>query len=84
MKVWDLRSLLTMDIRDNCPPHISSTNLPLKAIPPPSHSLNSTKLVSADEFQFVTVDTDDHQIDDNEKKNYFLSVKSFLGKMGSK
>ena len=82
LKVWDLRSLLTIDIRDRSLPCISSSDLLFKAIPPPSHYRFNPKLVSADEFQFVTFDTDS-QIDNNLQDGYFLCVKSFVGKMGS-
>ena len=41
----------------------------------------STKLISADEFQFVIADIDQVY---EEKKGSFLFIKSFVGKMGTK
>ena len=84
MKVWDLQSLLTMEICDRCPQHKSSSDLLLKVIPPPQKYydyLYSTTLVSADEFQFVIAEID--QVDEK-KEGSFLFIKSFVGKMGTK
>ena len=86
MKVWDLQSVLAMEICDRCPQHKLSSDLLLKVIPPPPPQkydgyLQSTTLVSADEFQFIIADID--QVD-KKKKGSFLFIKSFVGKMGTK
>ena len=69
LKVWDLRSLLTMDI-DHFPRQNSFSHL-------------SALLVSADEFQIVVSDKVDVQKVE-EGKSSCLFVKSFVGKMGEK
>ena len=84
LKIWDLRSLLTMEICDRCPHHKSSSDLLLKTIPAPQKYYmfrRSTTLVSADEFQIVIADSDQN---DRNKVGSFLFVKSFVGKMGTK
>ena len=84
LKIWELRSLLTMEICDRCPHHKSSSDLLLKTIPAPQKYYifcRSTTLVSADEFQIVIADSDQN---DRDKVGSFLFVKSFVGKMGIK
>ena len=84
LNIWDLRSLLTMEICERCPHHKSSTDLLLKTIPAPQKYYmfrRSSTLVSADEFQIVIADSDQN---DRDKVGSFLFVISFLGKMGIK
>ena len=80
LKVWDLRSLLTME-----PLH--SSDLLLKVIPTSQRYLklrHPSKLVSADEFQIVTADIVQEDVEAGTKVGSFLIVKSFVGKLDVK
>ena len=84
LKIWDLQSLLTMEICDRCPHHKSSSDLLLKVLPSPQNCYmihGATTLVSADEFQIVVADIDQRN---RKKVSSFLLIKSFVGKMGAK